>query len=50
MTDLRFQHLERHRVRGTRDWMELCFAAPRSRSEKAFPYDAVAQMRGANAY
>lgn len=38
MKDLRFQRLERHRVGGTRERMELSYPAPRSPSGKVYQY------------
>ena len=38
MKELSFQRLERHRVGGTRDRMELSYPAPRSPSGKVYQY------------
>lgn len=48
MRDFRFRRLERHRVGGTRDRMELSYPAPRSPSGKVYHYspnpDAVPRL------
>jgi hypothetical protein len=38
MKDLRFRQLEKHRVSGTRDRMQLSLPVPKSRSGKMYQY------------